>query len=460
MDESDKELKISIVTQAEGTGIEDTTEDLEKIRERLHGVYQESRDFRQLFFEIDRVLPGIGSEMLALVSGPFGAAAAAFSGLILLSRSLKEEMKSMNEEAKKFLDIAGQPDAVDNMQKQAAAIAQSAADMQALADNASSYMDNINSVATALEQQLKTLQAIERERAALESAQKALAIANIQAQEASGAMTPEQAAAARKEVEIQALQKQAQDKDRAQAEEIRDKTNALIAAQNQKAELDQKFADADAKRRRDQAHQDAVSLDPKKQLEAIHALQQQIQEMQRIVENPTNAEELGRRAAIVGGSQIERAQAQLARLEEQLRNFQQSQSPEAQAKLQADKDAAAAAKKAADDNAKLIGDLTKQLADLKTAITATRPLQQQTTATQEATILTDAVAGDFKTITDALKQHGPSARLTLEQVRDALADAAQTLQALAALGVDVKNFQQQLNALKQQVASIKSSGIQ
>ncbi len=89
MADDGKELKIHVVTTADTAGLTKTEEEFAAVEARLTGVYQGARDVRQAFGEFDRILPGLGSSMMAVFTGPLGWFAAAADGIFLLTEQMR-----------------------------------------------------------------------------------------------------------------------------------------------------------------------------------------------------------------------------------------------------------------------------------------------------------------------------------------------------------------------------------
>ena len=444
MADADKEFKIHILTTAEGTGLDETAADFDKVKEKLHGVYQETRDFRQLFAELDREAPGFGSSLLAAVSGPFGRIAALTTALVELGQEFdrlnqisRQSVTAQNE----VLQAFAQPDFIKAIEDQRKAIADEAGEWQGFLDRldeAKTKQDDLN---TSLQKEVTLLKEIEQARANLDSAQKGLAIARIQAEEASGAITPEQAEAARAQVEIQAIAKKQADKETEQNDELNAKKVALFAAQNKQAELDKAAKAAQAKSDQEQRNLKNVMLEPDKQMELIEEARRGVEWYQ---ENPN---------AIGAAEQSVHQEVALRQLQDQMDNYNKATTPEANDARKKDADAAAAAQKAALDNQALIAKLTSEISDLNATIKTTRPVERQTAGTEQESALLGAVASEFKSANEEIAGHGPKAMQNIQTILETVQIISALLKQLSGLGYDISRLKAQLDQIQRQVAA-------
>lgn len=116
--DSDKELKISIVTQADtaaAVGAADAianvgkaadlasasqfnlTADLQKVEKRIEGVSGQSREMYHAFYELDRIAPGVGESLRGAITGPLGAAGALLFNLYFIKQALEDNEKQLQQ---------------------------------------------------------------------------------------------------------------------------------------------------------------------------------------------------------------------------------------------------------------------------------------------------------------------------------------------------------------------------
>lgn len=397
-----------------------------------------------------------------LQAGLIAGSAAAFI-LFDVVKGIHEEWVKMGEAIQKAAEQAAVPEFIQSIEKQREAVAAAAADMQGFADALASAAEKESDLNSQLQQELGLLQAIERARAALTGAQKELDIARIQRAENAGQITPEQGAEERAAIEQKYIRQEQQDRERAQNEELNSRQVALRAAQEQQAALDQQYRDAQAKANADKAHMDHVAVDPKTILEEIHKLQESMDAQRQIIAEPQSAADLGTRANLLHNDILEKEQAQMDMLEKQFQQFQATQTPEYQAKARADGDAASGAKQRAEDNNKLIGELTKQIADLKAEIAKVRPIEEQTTATKAQTV-TEQEGGriakqfqdDARVISEYDRAKSPSAEL-ISRAAVAIQEMQDMLREFGPLLQNISNLQGEISDLKQAVARAQNS---
>ncbi|HEV2329255.1 MAG TPA: hypothetical protein VGY56_10745 [Verrucomicrobiae bacterium] len=398
----------------------------------------------------------------ALQAGLIAGSAAAFI-LLDVVKGIHQEWVKVGEEIEKAGEHAAMPEFISSIEKQREAVAGAAADMQGFADALAAAAEKEATLTSQLQQELGLLQAIERARAALTSAQKELDIAKVQTAENTGQITPERAAEQRAAIEKKYIQQAQDDRERSQNEELNARQVALEAAKNKQAALDKQAADAEAKAGADKAHTDHVAIDPKTVLEEIQKLRAQMDAERQIIAEPQNASELGQRSGLLAGNVLERQQAQMDMLEKQLLQFQGTQTPEYQARVKADADAADKTRQAALDNAKLQGELTKQIADLKAEIEKVRPIEEQTTRTKTATVseqesgrIAKQFEEDARVINEYDKSKKPSPEL-VSRAATAILDMQGILKDHTDLLQNIANLGPILQDLKTAIARAKNS---
>jgi hypothetical protein len=409
---------------------------------------------------------GIGPMLQA---GMIAGSAAAFI-LFDVVKGIHQEWVKIGEEIAKAGERAAVPEFIQSIEKQRDAIAGAAADMQGFVDALAAAAEKETNLNAQLQQELGLLQAIERARAALTSAQKELDIARIQREESTGQITPEQAAEARAEIEKKSIAQAQQDRERAQDEDLNSRQVALKAAQDQQAGLNAQFAAASAKVQADKAHVDHVTVDPKALIEEIQAQEQKVSRLQGLMKGEGSGfggsltqDELAEMVAARNTNLLPREESRLAMLEKQFQQFQSTQSPEAAAQRKSDEDAANKAKQQAEDNAKLIGDLTKQVTDLKAEISKVRPVEEQTAATKAATVdeqeggrIAQQFQSDAKVISEFDRSKLPSPEL-ISRAAQAIQDMQGILKDHADLLKNIANLGPILSDLKSAIARAKNA---
>jgi uncharacterized protein involved in exopolysaccharide biosynthesis len=155
-------------------------------------------------------------------------------------------------------------------------------------------------------------------------------------------------------------------------------------------------------------------------------------------------------------------EARAAGLRRRQQQDREAQSPAGRAREKAAEDDAAKAKEQAEANAKLITDLTAQIAALQATIAATRPIEtqataarQQTVEAQEAARISKEFETDFRTLDEFARNKHPS-QAALERVQAAIADIVGIIKTQNDVVKTMPDYQAALADLKREVETVKS----
>ena len=411
MADSDKEYRINITTTADNAGSMSAIEEFEKIQQRLSGVYQGTRDVRQIWMEMDRIIPGTGQALEAAMTGPLGIIVGLGAALDFTVTALKK----FNEEMDKILDedLTGPLD-------QANAIAQA---WTGIADAAAKAVEQFNSAQGIFDRAQKGIDSDKglspQEKLQAELSNKMNEAANAEAQ----------AEAAKRKAEsykLPATNEQAQAEAKAEAE---------VAAQRRKQGDD---ALAESQRIGDAEVSGISSVTTKGFWEFA---QKQILEHGLKFWKYQTGGEMTRELDIEGKRQIDIA------------NAGDAEGASLDARTKEREAARKDAESKAADAAKLRLDAQWEANPNNAGSLAAKLAQQKTYSGGEA-----AVASDFSRIASDLATHGPKSQQTIQDMRDALRDATAMIKALSAAGDDVKELQREIQALRAQVTAQGSNG--
>jgi len=418
---------------------------------------------RRLFTELNKIVPELGHALHEAFMGPIGA-------VIMLTTAVADAYSTIAEFNAKLDEMAKQNASADFMGSitaQLQVFTNAAAEAQAFADALQNITTNSNTLNTQLQDQLSLYQAIERAQAGLVSAQKGLAIAEIQRDEAAHKITPEQAAERRAKAEKDALEAEQKARDAAQDTELNAKQATLKKAKSDQARLEGDAAIAAEQVDADKKHSEVVKLDPAEQMKKIEEINRKLEEYSAMEQhgaiywaNPLNEAELmdfmGKRA----GGYKQRLEEDQGRLQKRLKQYNADQNNAAGKK--ADEDAAAEAKRKAEENKKLTEDLTRSIAELAKQIAATRPIEHQATGTREAAV--DAqeqgrILGDFEKDFNALERFGRNKNPTaaaIEKAAKAMRDVLDMLRDHADLIGTLPDHDAEIKAIKSDIEKVKA----
>jgi len=416
---------------------------------------------RRLFTELNKIVPELGHALHEAFMGPIGA-------VIMLTTAVADAYSTIAEFNAKLDEMAKQNASADFMGSitaQLQVFTNAAAEAQAFADALQNITTNSNTLNTQLQDQLSLYQAIERAQAGLVSAQKGLAIAEIQRDEAAHKITPEQAAERRAKAEKDALEAEQKARDAAQDTELNAKQATLKKAKADQARLEGDAAIAAEQVDADKKHSEVVKLDPAEQIKKIQELRERMNHIQELETRydkgtMTDAGEIGTVQGARKFGTVERIQQQIGQLEKQLQQYNADQNKAAGKK--ADEDAAAEAKRKAEENKKLTEDLTRSIAELAKQIAATRPIEHQATGTREAAV--DAqeqgrILGDFEKDFNALERFGRNKNPTaaaIEKAAKAMRDVLDMLRDHADLIGTLPDHDAEIKAIKSDIEKVKA----
>jgi hypothetical protein len=456
----------------------ESTADLGKKTEAAGLIQEKSTAYVRaqfvLFTELNKIVPGLGMALHAAFAGPLGPIILLAAGIAEVTSLIKAQNAALDEQAK----AGANADFLDAIQSRLAVFTNAAASAQQFADGLKNIEDNSKSAKTELEGQIKTLQALERAQAALTSAQKELEIARIQQDEATGKITPEQAAERRAKTEKDYLEKSQKDKEAAQHKDLATRQAAADKARQSQTGFDYAATGATARVTAEEAHAAAVKVDPKEQAEKEKAAQAELDKANATVESQKKwnmAERgIGMTTPAMDAQQIanlqavaDKAAAKLSALREQDKEFAATQTPQAAAKLQHDKKAAERAEKRAEENAAFAAEQQRQIDQEKATQSGTRPIEEQTmqikektVESQETTRQTKQAKADVGAIESFERSANPSPEL-ISKAAQAIAEwqsvpaAIQELVAALA-GLDAKQLKADMADAKRKIAEIQS----
>jgi len=446
----------------------------EKAAEQTKLFSGEGREMHRVISELNRVSPLLG-EALRVAMHPVGGTIAAAIALFV---GLKSEIDSTNKKLDELGAAAAAPDFLAGIESKVEILRNAAVAAEAYANKLADIKRGETGVADELKKQLELDKAIEQARAGLVSAEKGLAIAKIQADEAAHKISPEKAAEERAAVEKKFITQQQADREAAEDQELRRKTESLDQANAQQAELRKKqkaAADAEAE---DAAHRAGLKSDygdNKAFSEKQAGLVKQLDEAQKDMDRLTGTWlfKLFGRGQSGSSADVEfrekdlavtQAQNALAQLQAGRTQFFNSQS-DAQAQ-QDRKDAAADATKELNENTKALHDLPDEIKRLTDYISATRPINRQTADVKGQTVgeqergrVSKSVEEDVRT----LSQFERSKEITPEMVAGAIRagkdiEAAlltyhgQVVETMSSMGFTIQQMQRDMHLLQQQLA--------
>ena len=394
--------------------------ELKKQNEHLEGS-------RLLFTEINRILPGLGHELHAAFLGPVGA--------VIAFASVVDAAKSQLEAFNKALDDAAESDAAHNFAEGIRAMNDALAEgIKKIAD----YNEAIAKVAThettiarALGSQLGLMKAIAAERDKEANAAEAAHKAEIERQEKGGEITPEQKAIQEAQLEIKAAQDEAANKRKDEDDEIKRRQDAVDLGTASQPGLD---ADATAKAQKyyqEKAHRERLEKDfgpahdkeiddARRNLdkatdavdknEVIRRFRSLEKEWGDNPSDPQNKATLeGARSDLYTPDLItgetandlilkqEQAKAQFQNLTQGQKQYNATQTPEAQAAFEKAKKDADEADRKGRENAKTVEEEKPKVEEARTQQHNTRPIEDQELADKIAKILSDAVTKLYST---------------------------------------------------------------
>jgi len=417
---------------------------------------------RRLFTELNKIVPELGHALHESFMGPIGA-------VIMLTTAVADAYSTIAEFNAKLNEIAQQNASADFMGSitaQLQVFSSAAAEAQGFADALRNITTNSNTLNTQLQAQLTLYQAIERAQAGLVSAQKGLAIAEIQRDEAAHKITPEQAAERRAKAEKDALEAEQKARDAAADAELKAKQDALKKAKEDQARLEGDAAIAAEQMDADKRHSAIVALDPAEQMKIIQGLREKLNEVEARANHGTayfsmHPDEFSQMSQERDSGEAQRLQRAIQIREHQLQQYNADQGNAAGKK--ADEDAAAEAKRKAEENKKLTEDLTKAVTELAKNIAATRPIEHRTTGTKEATV--DAqeqarILADFEKDFNDLERFGRNKNPTqsaIEKAAKAMRDVLEILKDHSAAINEIPDHASELAALKQDIDKVNKS---
>ena len=483
-------IKLGVIGKEDAAAVQDllqetgkSTDDLSKKTKAAAGASQEHNEHlhesRLLFNELNRIVPGLGHLLHAAFAGPVGPAIALASVVFEIKRSIDETNKSLDGMAAKaaeasFLSgIESKIGTLNAATEAAAGYAQKLAEMKT----------GEHGIAEELQKQLGLDQAIERARAGLVSAQKGLDIARVQEGENSGRLSPGKAAEAKATIEKNYNEQVQRDREAAQNKEMLDKQNALISATNQQANLEAAQHQAATAQSMDTANRERLKSDfgnTDKFLGDQQAAQKELdaanEELRIAKRNSFGVRGTKGSSANAEWSAAERnislAEAKLKSLRSGREQYESTQTPDSLGAAAVLKEQSDRATTAANKNAEAIGTLTAELAQLRSVIAATRPVEQTTVGVQNKTIDTtekihteDRIKRDVDTIHSFEKNKSVSpetisrAAAAIRDLNETLASHAEFISFAATLGMNVRSLRDAQNELAREVSLLREQGI-
>ncbi|HTB86037.1 MAG TPA: hypothetical protein VK742_20495 [Candidatus Sulfotelmatobacter sp.] len=372
------EAKAELQQLAAGTAtFTDKTDELGAAQKKTAGLVDEhnskGRAQYLLFSEMNRICPKLGEAIHMVFAGPLAP-------LLILTGAIEyahEQLKEFNEEMDKAAEKAAEGDFLPNIEDKLRVLGEAAAAAQAYADNISNAATNEDHLIKSLDNELSRLQAIERARAALDSAKKELAIAQIQQQEAAGQITPEQAAEQRAKVETDFIQDQEKKKEADQDAQVARFNANIKTLSDHQAELDTNKDSTAAAVTARKVHEGEVQIDPaviakqqaeaQKRLDAANTLVDQARseaDQYRAAKDyslydPHHQQELDQ-AQADAQADADKQKGAVNYFTYRQQQYDQANSPAAKAAAQAQDDAAKAALEAADKNRSEVKNTTEK----------------------------------------------------------------------------------------------------
>ncbi|MEI8288669.1 MAG: hypothetical protein WCH99_04305 [Verrucomicrobiota bacterium] len=371
-------------------GLEDSSNATEGLNKHVEGS-------RMLFGELDRIVPGLGHAIHAAFSGPVGAAFGLAAVVYEVKHALDETSAALDEMGAKAAEHDFLPGIEAKLEVLRNAVGAAASYANKLAD----IKNGEHGVAEELTKQLALDQAIERARASLISAEKGLAIAQIQKKESLGQMDPEQAALARANVEKNSILQEQSAHEAAQNQELQRKQAALDEAQKRQRNLETDRAAAAEALAKFSAHQvqvgkdfgnsDKYNKESEEALKKLEAAEQKLAKVKnddiltRPIVYPKPREQLIEEAE----TEAQMARARYNLIQRGRRQYEQSINPAMLSNLE---DASKTSRDRALENSGTIGKLTDQIAELTRVIGDTRPIEREATRIKTQTVDTTADA--------------------------------------------------------------------
>jgi hypothetical protein len=454
--------KVAEASKTVGTSLGHYQEAAEGAEKRIEGVSGSSREMYRIFYELDRLAPGLGETLRATFTGPLGAIGLLIFGVV----GLKSALSEYDAELDKTLTTE------DTGLEQAKALAVAYNGIATAVTKAASAWDSAQSIE---DRGLKNIEAQLAATTALIDAEKQLAIQRLERAKAAGQIGEQDYEAQKAAIEGQSettIQGVKQSSLQAQLGQMRTEvTNATIQAQNaqRKAEgFKIPATDEEAKANADAMKQRAEEF--RKNAETARADAARYNDMAvsastvpGFIASMFTSSSFWKGAWEQFKGNAPETMNPFGALSEQSK---QKAKEATEAADSADKESArlsaqiAERNKARDEAARLAAEAAKiqeefewqnnpnNAAGIAAKILNERNVARVTSIGTGETQLT----ADFAKIQSDLAVHGPGAQAALMGARDALRDAVNTMASLSKIGDDVRRFRQQLTILQQQVA--------
>ncbi|HEY3762681.1 MAG TPA: hypothetical protein VGN23_13120 [Verrucomicrobiae bacterium] len=462
MGDADKELKISIVTDADLSGYKateaaqnDVTAGAAKLGDQTKDENKKAADsvedlshgYRAQFLlltELNRIVPGLGEVLHGAFAGPLAPLLVLTAGIQFLYGQIKSYQAALDDAA----EAAANDDFLPNIEDKLKVLRDATDTARKFADSISNAATNEQGLIDKLNIQLGVDQAIERAQAALTSAQKELDIAKVQEAESKGNITPEQAAEQRAQIEKHYIQKAADDRATAQQKDFADQENNIKVLQSRQAALDAASQAAQDKLTKEQVHRAEVAIpDEKKFKEDIDKAGSDVDTAQdaydkayadihyKLTGTTSGPLTPGDQASVDYATKDQRDALDKAKAHQQqlAQEWKQYWDDKQKGEFQGDKDDVDNTKRAANENRQAIQKAQDELAKAKANATAEAPIQAQTTQTQFQTVDTQERARiakqaeeDARVIREYDHSKNPSTQL-LNQAAKAIQDLQGTM---------------------------------
>ena len=450
----------------------DAAKDTDKLttskREMLHLLHGLPPEFRQ-----------VGYSFIQGFYNPMFVGMTVLTGLYLYAKKqLDDYNKSLDEIGQK----AAQADFLPGIEAKMDVLRTGARDMQTWLGHLAQEQTGKEGIAKALADQLGLMSAIATAKGAQAKAEESLAIAKIKQGQASGRISPADADRQIAEAQAKNVADEQARKEKQQYDVIATKSLDLMGLQGFQ-KIFQPIAEA-AKQAQidDEAHQARLKADAdsarSKMPDANKAISDAAEKLTKAEAAlagatggnvPGFVREDAQKKVEAAQDAFEKAKNAAAQQQKILNAFGATQTPEAAASAQALKDARGRSEKLAEDNAKAIGDLTREIAEQsKTNAGVTGP-ERATSRAKQQTILTEGVTTEEnRALADAktLGEYAGRPRDSLSPAdiakikaaiadRDAaLADAFAMISDLAAVGGDTAQMKTELAALSREVRDV------
>ncbi len=497
------DLEYKITTTADGTGAKQTAQDIDEINRAARGATPAAADLGKefdktgehmtqfgskgreiyiLFAELNRLIPGLGDSLRSLNAVGLNPVIATLSLVALAFYESKKAITDWNKSLDDSAAAAADPTFLDGINARITVLAQAKTAAEEYAQKEAAVAVGEQTIATALQNQLQYMAAIEQARGQQTQAQKALALAKIGQAETEGNLTPSQAIEQRAGVEKEFAAREFTEKQQAATDKFQTgQLNLFVAKQVQplldsvKTAADSRATQAEAKFR--QAQEDAKKFEKPEDVkaamkpleDAVATAQQRVHEEQiNVSRSGLMPEQNARDKAALASAQQQLGNAQKAAegMQDHIRQLQRESGESAKENLGRLKGTADLADKKAQEGLDAIAKLQSEVEQQGKIISGTGPLSASTQNAQQQTISTTETTGlEKQAREDVEKYHRDiasgnfkDALAVLQDLNNALAGHAEVLQYVQGLGVNVSQLHAAISELKTEMHQTASRG--